>query len=71
VNRTNRDGSGVQRRDFLAGLGALAASASLAQAPASVDAGPSIKVGLIGCGRRGVMIGKMFKDAGGYGASTA
>lgn len=69
------DGTGtserrVGRRDFLAGLGALAAGASMAQAPAPADAGPPIKVGLIGCGRRGVMIGKMFKDAGGYAVTA-
>ncbi|OQW97000.1 MAG: hypothetical protein BWK77_02920 [Verrucomicrobia bacterium A1] len=56
----------LPRRDFLAGLGALAAGTALAQAPAAAPAEPKVKLGLIGCGGRGSWIGKLFKDDGGY-----
>ena len=58
----------VHRRDFLAGLGTLAAGTALAQAPApaAAPAGPKVKLGLIGCGGRGVWIGKLFLADGGY-----
>ncbi len=56
----------LPRRDFLAGLGALAAGTALAQAPAPAAAGPKLKLGLIGCGGRGAWIGKLFQADGGY-----
>ncbi len=58
----------VARRDFLAGMGTLAAGSVLAQAPApaSAPAGPKVKLGLVGCGGRGTWIGKLFLADGGY-----
>lgn len=61
----------MSRRDFLATttaastLATLTASAQQA-APAAAPAGPKIKLGLIGCGGRGVWIAKFFQEHGGY-----
>jgi len=58
----------INRRSFLAGAGAAALSMS-ALSPDSVRAGAAgrkIKLGLIGCGGRGVWITNLFKEHGGY-----
>lgn len=57
----------LTRRDFLATATAATTLASLhtaAQTPP--PAGPKIKLGLIGCGGRGVWIANFFKEHGGF-----
>ncbi len=61
----------ISRRDFIATTSTAAALASLrataqTAAPAIPPAGPKIKLGLIGCGGRGVWIANFFKEHGGY-----
>ncbi len=61
----------ITRRDFLATTTAATALASMRTsaadaAPAAPPAGPKIKLGLIGCGGRGVWIANFFKEHGGY-----
>jgi len=61
----------VSRRQFVAGTMAaatsmaLAASASGQAAPATAP-GRKIKLGLVGCGGRGSLVGNFFKQHGGY-----
>jgi predicted dehydrogenase len=61
----------ISRRDFIATTSTVAALASLrataqSAAPAAPPAGPKIKLGLIGCGGRGVWIAKFFQEHGGF-----
>lgn len=61
----------ISRRDFIATTTAASTIATLAAtaqntAPAAPPAGPKIKLGLIGCGGRGVWIAGLFKAHGGY-----
>ncbi|MHB8862312.1 MAG: hypothetical protein ACYC6N_07905 [Pirellulaceae bacterium] len=58
--------AGVDRRAFLAGVGAVSlviASPSLAK---SYQANGKLELGLIGCGGRGNWIAKLFHDTGKY-----
>lgn len=60
----------ITRRDFLAATTAASTLATLntaAQAPAAPAAsGPKLKIGLIGCGGRGIWIADLFKQHGGF-----
>ncbi len=63
----------LTRRQFLAGTGTAALGLALAQ-PALVrgaEAGPKIKIGLIGCGGRGQWIIDLFNKHGGYSVVAA
>lgn len=56
----------ITRRNFLATTAAASALISAsAQTPAPVG-GPKIKLGLIGCGGRGIWIADLFKQHGGF-----
>ena len=61
----------ISRRDFITTTSTMAAMSSLratAQnaAPAAAPSGPKVKLGLIGCGGRGVWIANFFKEHGGF-----
>jgi len=55
----------INRRDFLVGAGILASGVG-ALGAAQSQAGPKIKLGLIGCGGRGTWITQLFLKHGGY-----
>ena len=58
----------LNRREFMAKAGAAALSATVL--PADLVRGPQanskIRLGLVGCGGRGVWIAKLFQKHGGY-----
>ncbi len=59
------------RRQFLSGTACLAATAaagSVSRAGAADDNGTDrqVKLGMVGCGGRGLWIGRLFRDHGGY-----
>ncbi len=57
----------TSRRDFLRNAASAAALAPLAgRAQAPTPSGRKIRLGMIGCGRRGTWIGKLFQEHGGY-----
>jgi myo-inositol 2-dehydrogenase/D-chiro-inositol 1-dehydrogenase len=58
----------VNRREFLARAGAAALSAAVLPAGlrGGVQAGEKVRLGLVGCGGRGVWIAKLFQKHGGY-----
>jgi len=58
----------INRRSFLAGAGAAALSMSTLSPDAvhGAASGHKIKLGIIGCGGRGVWIANLFKQHGGY-----
>jgi len=56
----------LSRRTFLTGLGISAAAQAWGQSPASPADTPKIKLSLFGCGSRGLWIGKLFLENGGY-----
>lgn len=63
----------VNRREFLAQAGAATLSAAILPAGLArgLQAGPKIKLGLVGCGGRGVWIAKLFQKHGGYELAAA
>ncbi len=69
-NRPHR----LDRRSFLAGLAGIAGFATLmprlhaaeAAPAATVAAGPQVRIGLVGCGKRGSWIAKLFQEHGGF-----
>jgi myo-inositol 2-dehydrogenase / D-chiro-inositol 1-dehydrogenase len=68
TNITNMGEQSLTRRRFLANAGATAASLAMIQ-PARVfgaEAKPTIDIGLIGCGGRGLWIANLFRKHGGY-----
>jgi predicted dehydrogenase len=65
--------SGYSRRRFLGGTlttaaagGLLRASTSSADDTAAPAFDRKLKIGIVGCGHRGAMIGKLCKEHGGY-----
>lgn len=62
----------VNRREFMAQAGAAALTAAVLPAGfgRAAQAAPKIKLGLVGCGGRGVWIAKLFQKHGGYEISA-
>jgi myo-inositol 2-dehydrogenase/D-chiro-inositol 1-dehydrogenase len=58
----------VNRREFMAAAGAAALSAAVLPAGlgAGLQGGEKIRLGLVGCGGRGVWIAQLFQKHGGY-----
>lgn len=54
------------RRTFLSGLTVTAAAHALARTAPALTEAPNIKLSLFGCGSRGIWIGKLFREHGGY-----
>ncbi len=63
---------GFSRREFMARAGAAALTAAVFPSGLAHSAGaaPKIKLGLVGCGGRGVWIAKLFEKHGGYELSA-
>jgi myo-inositol 2-dehydrogenase / D-chiro-inositol 1-dehydrogenase len=56
----------ITRRQFMATAGASAASLAVFSPRLRAEAGPKVKLGLIGCGGRGTWIANLFLKHGGY-----
>jgi myo-inositol 2-dehydrogenase/D-chiro-inositol 1-dehydrogenase len=70
--------NGVKRREFMAGAGKAGATALSAAVlgpgilrAAHAQGAPKIKLGLVGCGGRGVWIAKLFEKHGGFEITAA
>jgi predicted dehydrogenase len=66
TDSTNALPDAFSRRQFLAAAGAAALAPTLSFAQGQAPAGKKVKIGLIGCGGRGVWIAKLFQNHGGY-----
>jgi predicted dehydrogenase len=58
------DAGKMERREFIAGAGAVLGAATLASRRATAQ--PKIRLGLIGCGQRGIWLTELFRKHGGY-----
>ena len=70
-SRVSTGDRAVARREFMAGTAMFAASAALSSAAAgraaeSGGAERKIKLGVVGCGGRGLWIARLFREHGGY-----
>lgn len=65
--------SGISRRGFLAGAGAVAVGATVLrpQLVRGTQANEKISLGFIGCGGRGTWIANLFRQHGGYEVAAA
>ncbi len=64
-------GKSFNRRAFLAGASAISFQVMSSRAVKSYAANAKIKLGLIGCGGRGVWISRLFQKHGGYEITAA
>jgi predicted dehydrogenase len=62
----NRENGKISRRQFGAGAAALSVTLVSADALGKTKANSKVKLGLLGCGGRGIWIAELFKQHGGY-----
>jgi len=66
MNTPSFESRTLNRRQFVAGATAALSAAALGPRPVHAQTGDKIKLGLIGCGKRGQWIADLFKQNGSY-----